>query len=70
MEMEGGAAPWPSFPEIDFVALAGAFGCPAETAATQDELERCLDEVVPALEDRDQPLVLVVSVAPEETFEP
>ena len=70
MEMEGGAPPWPGFPEIDFVALAGAFGCPAETVATPDELERCLDEVVPGLDGRDQPLVLVVSVAPDETFDP
>jgi benzoylformate decarboxylase len=70
MEMEGGAPPWPGFPEIDYVGLAQAFGCPAEKAATQDELERILDEVVPALEGRDEPLVLVVSVAPDETFEP
>ena len=70
MEMEGGSAPWPQFPEIDFVALARAFGCPAEKVVTADELERCLDEVVPGLEGRDQPLVLVVSVAPDETFEP
>jgi benzoylformate decarboxylase len=70
MEMEGGTPPWPSFPEIDYVALARAFGCPAETVATQDELDRCLDEVVPGLVGRDEPLVLVVSVAPEETFAP
>jgi benzoylformate decarboxylase len=70
MEMEGGAAPWPGFPEIDHVAIARAFGCSAEKAATQEELEHCLDEVFPGLEDRDQPLVLVVSVAPDEAFEP
>jgi benzoylformate decarboxylase len=70
MEMEGGASPWPGFPEIDHAALARAFGCPAETAATQDELEQCLDEIVPGLGDRDQPLVLVVSVAPDEAFDP
>jgi benzoylformate decarboxylase len=70
MEMEGGKPPWPGFPEIDHVALARAFGCPAEKAATQDELEQRLDEVVPSLESRDQPLVLVVLVAPDEAFEP
>ena len=70
MEMEGGAPPWPGFPEIDFSALAGAFGCPAEKAATTDELERCLDEVVPGLDGRDQPQVVVVSVAPDDTFDP
>jgi benzoylformate decarboxylase len=70
MEMEGGSSPWPQFPEIDFVAIARAFGCPAEKVATPDELGRCLDEVVPGLAGRDQPLVLVVSVAADETFEP
>jgi benzoylformate decarboxylase len=70
MEREGGSSPWPQFPEIDFVALARAFGCPAEKVATPDELAQCLDEVVPGLERRNEPLVLVASVAPDETFEP
>jgi benzoylformate decarboxylase len=70
MEMEGGSPPWPRFPEIDFAALAQAFGCPAQMVSTPDELTRCFDEVVPGLEGRDQPLVVVVSVAPDETFEP
>ena len=43
---------------------------PGREVATADELERCLDEVVPGLEGRDEPLVVVVSVAPDETFEP
>ena len=34
MELEGGSSPWPGFPEIDFAALARAFGCPAEEVAT------------------------------------
>ena len=70
IEMEGGSSPWPGFPEIDFAALARAFGCAAREVATPDELERCLDEVVPGLDGRDEPLVLVVSVAPDETFAP
>ena len=70
MELEGGSSPWPGFPEIDFAALARAFGCPAEEVATPDELERCLDKVVPGLDGRDEPLVLVVSVAPDESFTP
>jgi benzoylformate decarboxylase len=70
MEREGGSPPWPRFPEIDFVALAQAFGCPARKVASQAELERCLDDVVPALEGRDEPLVLAVSVDPDEAFEP
>ena len=70
IEMEGGSSPWPGFPEIDFAALARAFGCAAREVATPDELERCLDEVVPGLDGRDEPLVLVVSVSPDETFVP
>jgi benzoylformate decarboxylase len=70
MEQEGGSPPWPRFPEIDFVALAQAFGCPARKVATPDELEECFDEVVPGLEGRDEPLVLAISVDPDETFEP
>ena len=70
LEMEGGGEPpWPSFPEVDVAAIARAFGCPAEHVATAEDLERCLDEVVPSLEEREEPFVLVVSVAPNETFE-
>jgi benzoylformate decarboxylase len=68
MEMEGASPRWPGFPEIDFVALARAFGCPAEMVVTPDELERTLDDAVASLDGRDEPLVLVVSVAPDETF--
>jgi benzoylformate decarboxylase len=70
MEMEGGAPPWPRFPEIDFVALAQAFGSPARNVSTPEELEQCFDEVVPGLGDRVEPLVVVVSVEPEPTFAP
>jgi benzoylformate decarboxylase len=70
MEKEGGSPAWPRFPEIDFVALAQAFGCPARRVATPEELEECFDEVVPALAGRDEPLVLAISIDPDETFEP
>lgn len=70
MEMEGGTSPWPRFPEIDFAGLAEAFGCPARRVSTPGELEQCFDEVVPGLAGRDEPLVVVVSVAPDETFAP
>ena len=70
MEKEGGSAPWPMFPEIDFSALARAFGCPARRVATPDELAQCVDEVVPELARRNEPLVLEVAVAPDAAFEP
>ena len=70
MEMESGSPPWPSFSGIDISGLATAFGCAARRIGTPDELEQTLDEVVPGLADRDEPLLLEVAVAPDATFEP
>ena len=69
-EKEGGSAPWPHFPEIDFSGLASALGCPARRIADPAELEQAFDEVVPGLADRREPLLLEIAVAPDETFEP
>ena len=69
-EKEGGSPRWPQFPEIDFSALARAFGCPARRIATPDDLQRAFDEVVRDLGDREEPLLLEIAVAPDETFEP
>jgi benzoylformate decarboxylase len=68
-ERAGGAPPWPSF-EIDIAALAVAFGCPARRLTSHDELEQALDEILPTLADRDEPLLLELMVTPDETFEP
>jgi benzoylformate decarboxylase len=67
---QGGAPAWPQFPEIDFSALARAFGCTAQRVTTPAELERAYDEVVPELAGRDEPFVLEVAVAPDDIFEP
>jgi benzoylformate decarboxylase len=69
-EKEGGERPWPQFPEIDFSALAAAFGCPARRVATAAELEQAFDEVIPDLASRDEPLFLEIAVTPDEVFEP
>lgn len=69
-EKQGGLPPWPPFREIDVSALARGFGCPARRVATQPELEQALDEVVPDLAARDEPLVLEIAVAPDDRFEP
>ena len=68
-EQHGGTAPWPSF-GVDVAGLARAFGCPARTLATHDELIATLDEVVPALAGRNEPLLLEVVIQPDETFAP
>ena len=62
-------APWPSF-DVDVAALARAFGCPARRIVTHDELVRELDEIVPTLASRSEPVLLDVVIAPTTTFEP
>ena len=68
-EQHGGTAPWPGF-GVDVAGLAVAFGCPARTVREHDDLLRVLDEVVPGLADRDEPLLLEVVIAPDESFVP
>jgi benzoylformate decarboxylase len=68
-ERQGGAAPWPTV-EVDIAGLALALGCPARRVSEQDELEQALDETIPELADRSEPLLVEVAVAPDETFEP
>ena len=50
--------------------LARAFGCPARRVSEHDELLAALDEVLPGLGGRDEPLLLEVAVAPDSTFAP
>ncbi len=69
-EQHGGAGPWPSFNEIELASVARGFGCPARRITTHDELESVLDEVVPTLAEREEPLLLDVVVAPTGAFAP
>ncbi len=69
-EQEGGRAPWPAFEEVDVSVLAEGLGCPAERVESYEAMIKVLDEVVPTLIDRTEPLVLQVAVVPEATFEP
>jgi benzoylformate decarboxylase len=63
-EMEGASGPWPAFEEVDVAAVARGFGCPAQRISDHDELLRVLDEVVPTLAQRREPLLLSVDIAP------
>ncbi|MDT7580509.1 MAG: benzoylformate decarboxylase [Pseudonocardiales bacterium] len=65
-----GKAPWPAFEEVSISRLAEGLGCPATRVETHDELLKVLDDVVPTLGERTEPLVLEVSVVPETTFAP
>ncbi len=60
----GGRGPWPEF-EVDVAAIAQALGCPARRITEWPELSEALDEVVPALSGRTEPLVLEVLVEPD-----
>jgi benzoylformate decarboxylase len=62
---QGGAPAWPSFDAVDIAAIARAVGCDARAIATRDELEATLDDVIPSLRDRDEPLLLEVAVEPD-----
>jgi benzoylformate decarboxylase len=66
-EQQGGTAPWPGF-QVDVAGLARALGCPAQTVSGHEELLRVLDEVVPGLAEREEPLLLEVLVAPDQSF--
>jgi benzoylformate decarboxylase len=55
---------WPAFGAIDIAGIARCLGCPSRRVRTHDELIATLDEVVPGLADRAEPLVVEVTVAP------
>jgi benzoylformate decarboxylase len=60
----GGTAPWPTFDEVSMSGIAEGFGCPARRVLTYTDLIGVLDEVLPTLADRQEPLVLEVVVRP------
>jgi benzoylformate decarboxylase len=68
-ERQGREPPWPSF-DVDVAGLARAFGCPGRRITTHDELLRELDEIVPTLASRTEPVLLDVVIAPTESFAP
>ncbi|NUT10145.1 MAG: thiamine pyrophosphate-binding protein, partial [Nonomuraea sp.] len=69
-DKQGGKAPWPPFTEVDMGALARSLGCPARRVTGHDELTATLDEVVPSLAAREEPLLLDVTVTVDPDFRP
>ena len=67
---QGGKAPWPAFEDVDVQALSRALGCPSRRVSTYGELIDALDEVLPTLADRREPLLLDVTVLIETEFAP
>jgi benzoylformate decarboxylase len=66
-EIHGGSGPWPAV-NVDISGLARSFGCAAREIETLDELHAALDEIVPSLPTRKEPLVLEVTVAQDAEF--
>ena len=64
---EGGNA-WPSIDGVDIAAIAAALSCPARRVTGYDELTGVLDEVVPTLAGREEPLLLEVHIAREAAY--
>jgi benzoylformate decarboxylase len=58
----GRPGPWPAFEDVDVAAIARGFGCPALKVDTHAELTAHLDEIVPDLRAREEPLVLEVAI--------
>jgi len=59
----GRASAWPSFEEVQIGAISRGLGCPARRIERLDELDGALDEVLPGLATRSEPLVLDVAVS-------
>jgi benzoylformate decarboxylase len=58
----GGAPAWPGFPGIDFAAIARALGCPAVRVGDLATLTATLDDVLPALAARQEPILVEVEL--------
>jgi benzoylformate decarboxylase len=61
-QIRGGEGAWPEFETVDLAQVAAGFGCPSRTVTGYDELGATLDEVVPTLRGRTEPLLLNVRV--------
>jgi benzoylformate decarboxylase len=58
----GGKPPWPGFGEVSLYGLATALGCRALKVDSHMALLAALDEVIPSLAERTEPLLLEVAV--------
>ena len=66
-EHAGAPGPWPTLDTVDIAAMARAQGCEARRITTHAELLAELDD---APWDRTTPLLLEITVAQDESFDP
>jgi benzoylformate decarboxylase len=69
-ERHGEAPPWPHFDDVRISTIAAGLNCPARRIEDHAELIATLDEVVPGLASRREPLVLEVVVEADPEFAP
>jgi benzoylformate decarboxylase len=60
----GGTGAWPAFGAIDIAGIARGLGCTARKLTEYSQLIATLDEVIPGLAERQEPLLLEVGVSP------
>jgi benzoylformate decarboxylase len=68
-EMAGGDRAWPGFADVDVELVARGFACPARRVRDHAGLLATLDEVIPSLAGRSEPLLLAVEVTPDVAFQ-
>ncbi|QVQ53558.1 thiamine pyrophosphate-binding protein [Spiractinospora alimapuensis] len=66
----GGKPAWPAFEDVSLSGLARSLGCATREISDHTTLLETLDEVLPSLADRSEPLLLDVAVTPDLTFQP
>jgi benzoylformate decarboxylase len=69
-DRRGGTAPWPSLDPLSVASLAEAFGITTVRVPGEAGLTEVLDREIPRAASRDIPLLIEVTVEPDETFTP
>jgi benzoylformate decarboxylase len=60
----GGSGAWPAFGAVDIAGMARCLGCPSTRIDSHADLLATLDEVMPRLAAREEPLLVEVAVSP------
>ena len=68
--ISSGEPAWPPFDEIDFADLSRSLGVSTTRLSDYASMRQTLDEVIPSLAARNEPLMLVIDVEPELHFAP
>jgi benzoylformate decarboxylase len=64
-DTEGAPGAWPALDGLDVAGIAEGLGCPAVRVSEHDHLRSILDDVIPGLRTRTEPLLLDVRISPQ-----